>query len=65
MAGSEKKILTNGQTSPKINPDAYWNAIKRIAMEKEYGSLLIEITVHDGQVRGAELISSRQKLGPY
>ena len=65
MSDSQKKVLTNGSQSPKINPDAYWNCIKKLAQEKKYGTLTIEFTIHDGQVKGAELIGSRQKLGPY
>ena len=65
MAENGKKVLTKPAISPKINPDAFWNAVKRLAEEKNYGTLTIEFTVHSGKVCGAELIGSREKLGPY
>ena len=65
MEKSQEKALTNSNTSPKINPDAYWNAVKRLAEEKNYGTLTVEFVVHSGKVCGAELIGSREKLGPY
>jgi len=65
MPENPKKTLTNGSGTPKINPDAYWNCIKQKAQEQKYGTLVIEIKVHEGKVKGAELIGTRQKLTPY
>lgn len=65
MSNNEKKSLTPGSNSPKINPDAYWNLIKKKAREQRYGTLIVEFSVHDGQIATAELIGSREKLWPY
>ena len=65
MPEKNKKPLTNGGNSPKINPDAFWNCIKRKAKEKGHARMLIEFIVHNGEIRGAELVSCREKLSPY
>ncbi len=70
MSDSQKKRLQNGGNAPKINPDAYWHCVKREAKEKGYGTIVVEFTIHNGEVRGAELgcviaVGDRRKLSPY
>jgi hypothetical protein len=65
MKENEKKPLTNGGSSPTITPDAYLNCVKQKAKEQGYGTLVIEFKVHEGLIKGAELIGTRQKLSPY
>ena len=65
MVENSKKGLTNKQNTPTITPDAYLNCVKKKAKEQGYGTLIIEFKVHDGLIKGAELIGTRQKLSPY
>ncbi len=70
METSQKKSLQNNHTSPKINPDAFWNCVKKRAKEKGHGTLVVEFKLHNGEIRGAELgvvigVGDRIKLGPY
>lgn len=65
MEKSNKKPLTNTQGTPKISSDAYLNCVKKKAKELNYGTMTVEFKVHEGEIKGAELISTRQKLSPY